>query len=129
MTTGRINQVTISGCRGGVHLLPNTSTDLATLKQEAFQGGCSVTEARDAPTLQVLFGPSQLHPAFHGEVYKRNTTGDRNTLSQVSQVSGTDLPVQRQGSPPSVRTTIDGSTLQGTQAVQVDPKWLFDKRV
>ena len=26
---------------------------------------------------------------------------------QVSQVSGTDLPVQRQGSPPSVRTTID----------------------
>ena len=38
-------------------------------------------EARDAPTLEVLFGPLQMYLAFHSEVYKHHTTSNGNTLS------------------------------------------------
>jgi hypothetical protein len=38
-------------------------------------------KARDAPTLEVLFGPSQSCSAFHGEAYKHSTTSNENTLS------------------------------------------------
>jgi hypothetical protein len=65
-------------------------------------------EARDAPTLQVLFDPLQSHQAFHSEVYKRNTTSNRNTLSPgLTGFRHRSPCLIGQGSPPSVRTTID----------------------
>ena len=80
MTTGRINQVTISICRGDVHPPQAPSTDLPHRSGKLSRVGVCY-EARDAPTLKVPFGPSQSYSAFHSEVYRHRITSDRNTLS------------------------------------------------
>jgi len=80
MTTGRINQVTISNCIGDIHLLQTPSTDLSHQGGKLSRVGVRY-EALIAPTLEVLFGLLQSYLAFHSEVYKHHTTGNRNTLS------------------------------------------------
>lgn len=52
-------------------------------------------KARDAPTLEVLFGLLQMHSAFHMKCTSVIQPATGTPYPQVSQVPGTDLPVQK----------------------------------
>jgi len=87
-------------------------------------------KALNAPTLEVLFGLLQLHLAFHGEVYKHHTTWQQEHLIPRSHRFQVQISLsERQGSLPSVKTTIDRQHLQGTQQSGWISEWLFDERV
>jgi hypothetical protein len=85
-------------------------------------------EARNAPTQKVLFFLPQSYSAFRNKAYKHHTTSNRNTLSPGLTGFGHRSPcLRRQGSPPSVRTTIGRRHLQGTQQSRRIPEWLIDE--
>ena len=130
MTTGRINQVTIPPTAEVTFTCCEHPLLTSHIEVGSFLGWVFVTRLLDAPTLKVLFGPLQLHSAFHSEVYKHNTTWQREHLIPWSHRFQAQISLsERQGSLPSVKTTIDRQHLQGTQQSRWISEWLFDKRV
>jgi len=130
MTTGRINQVTISQaaeveftcCKH--HLLTSRT------KAGSFLWWVFVTRLEMPPHLKC----SLVHRSHaQRSTVKRTSTAQpatRTPYPQVSQVSGTDLPVQR------TRITAFGEDYHGPAAPckarrqsRWIPKWLFDEQV
>jgi hypothetical protein len=92
-------------------------------------GWAFVTRLEMPPHFKVLLGLSQLYMAFRSKAYKHHTTGDKEHLIPRSHRFQAQISLsERQGSPPSVKTTIDRQHLQGTQQSRWISKWLFDEQ-
>jgi len=107
MTTGRINQVTIFQMQRWSSPATNTLYWPPTLKQEAFQGGRSLRGSRCPHTSSALrsiaVALSLPHQSVQAQYNQR-----REHLIPRSHVFQAQISLsKRQGSPPSVRTTID----------------------
>jgi len=107
MTTGRINQVTISQMQRWSSPAANTLYWPPTSKQEAFQGGCSLQGLVCPHTVSALWSIAVIL-GFPRWSVQAQYNQRREHLIPRSHVFQAKISLsKRQGSPPSVRTTID----------------------
>ena len=107
MTTGRINQVTISQLQQWSSPAANTLYWPPTSKQEAFQGGCLLQGSRCPHTSSALWSIT-VTPGFPQQSVQAQCDQWQEHLIPRSHRFQAQISLSNeQESPPSVRTTID----------------------
>jgi hypothetical protein len=123
MTTGRINQVTISRVRAEPN--PPRSTPYRPPKRPS-EVGVRHEATVVAPTIKCPWIRRKRKPLSEANRTRRERPATGTPYPQVSQVPGKISPsFVRRRSPPSVETTIGRQHLKGAQQPRRISEWLF----
>ena len=107
MTTGRINQVTISQLQRWSSPAANTLYWPPTLKQEAFQGGRSLQGSRCPHTWSALWSVTAMLSLPRWSVQAQHDQQREHLIPRSHRFQAQISLSKGQGSPPLVRTTMD----------------------